>query len=237
MDPETSQGAGPQVAPQSVAETPAAQAANAASKHAFDDSFSGFGEHSSFNTALALTWMVALFSVLATLFFWWMNKSESDALADKKTEKDSLAQQISSPGSVEIENKAQDFKLSVKQLKTAYNEKYSFTSFLTDLNSKLTKDVQLSTIAVTADGSLNINGTTKGYRAVADLMMSLKSWSTLSNVDLLSVANTTTDDKMETVFAISAKVDKQKQKAAEAKSTGSTSGIGTTEGGNNEAIQ
>lgn len=239
MDPEVSPGvgAGPQTAAPAAAPAPAAKAANPTAKHAFDAGFSEFGEHSGFNTALALTWMVALFAVLATLFFWWMNKSGSDALADKKTEKDGLIQQITSPGSVDIEQKAQEFKLSVNQLKTAYNEKYSYTQFLTDLNTKLTTDISLSNISVTGDGSLSINGTTKGYRAVADLMMALKSWTTLNDVDLSSVANKVEDSNAETVFAITAKIDQQKQKAAGVSSAVSTSGTTATEGGNDAPVQ
>jgi len=229
MDPE--QGLGVQATPE-----PQAPAANSVPKASIDDSFAEFKEHSSFNTALALTWMVAVFSILATLFFWWMNKNETDALADKKAEKDSLIQQISSPGSIEIENKALDFKSSVSQLKRAYAEKYSYSQFLTGLNTKLTNDVKLNNIAVT-DGTLNLTGTTTSYRSVADLMMALKSWDTLENIELLSVANNLSDNKTETVFAISAKLNKDKQKTASVTAASSGSSAAGMGGGSNATVQ
>lgn len=232
MDPEQGQNAqaAPQPQPQpESAPQPQPQASHLVSKPGTGDGFAEFKEPSHFNMPMALAWMVAVLAIMATLFFWWMNKNETDALADKKAEKDSLIAQITSPGSAEVEQKAADFKSSVTQLKTAYGDKYSYTDFLTGLNTKLTTDIKLNNIAVTSDGALNLTGTTKGYRAVADLMMALKSWDTLTDVDLLSVANNVTETKTETVFSIGAKINKASQKTA-ASTSGAT-------GGANAAVQ
>lgn len=240
MDPEQSAaGAAPQTAqPQTAVPEAGATVAKSNLKTAMDSDFSQFKEHSTFNMAMALTWMVAVFSIIATLFFWWINKNESDALADKTSEKDSLTQQITSPGSMDIEQKAQDFKSSVAQLKKAYADKYSYTQFLSDFNKKITNDAKLSNIAITSDGVLNINGTTKSYRSVADLMVALKSWDTLNSVELLSVANNTTEGgKVETIFAISAKIDKEKQKTAAAVAAAAAAASTTTTEGGSSAAQ
>lgn len=239
MDPQQNSGA-PQTAPQTA---PQASPANSVPKTAIDNGFAEFKERSHFNTGLMLVWMVAAFSILATLFFWWMNKNEADALADKKSEKDSLMAQLSTPGSVEIEDKAQEFKASVTALKQAYADKYSYSDFLANLNKKLTSDIKLSSITVdSAGGVLNISGSTKSYRSVADLMVALKSWDSLKDVELLSVANNKADNKIETDFSISANIIKNKTTGGTASdsSTGTTTttvtdSTSSTEGGSDAA--
>lgn len=245
MDPETGSGATAASSQQTAtSQSQAAPAHNQAtqSHSAFgaapkvtDTTFSQFKEHSTFNVPVALTWIVAVFSVVATLFFWWMNRNLSTSLVEKNTEKDTILQQISSQG--DVEKKANDFKSAVSQLKAAYSEKFSMSTFNADFNKKITNDVKLTNLAVTAEGNLSISGTTKSYRSVADLMVALKDWDTLSNVELLSAATDVSEGAATTSFSISAKIDKTKQKSAQ--NTVSSSDLmnkTSMEGGDNAKI-
>jgi Tfp pilus assembly protein PilN len=216
MDPETGQGGG---AVHNQQPTAPAQGQPIQNHSAFktapkvsDDSFSQFKEHSAFNFPVAITWTMAVFSIVATLFFWWMNKNLTETLKEKDSEKATILQQIASQG--DTEKKANDFKLSVNQLKAAYAEKYSLSTFNTELYKKITNDVKITSLSVSADGTLSMSGTTASYRSVADLLVALKSWDTLESVDLLSTATNITSTKLETTFSLSAKIDKTKQKAA-----------------------
>lgn len=241
MDPEKGMGVG-------AAENNQAPAPQTAPSHSSfgvasnikNDGFVGFKEQSSFNFAVLITWLAAAFSILAVLFFWWMNRNLTDSLSQKTTEEQNIIQQITSQG--DTEKKANDFKLSVNQLKSAYAEKYSFTAFTTQFYTKITNDVILTNMAIAADGTLSISGTTTTYRSVADLMVAMKSWDSLTNIDLLSVATSVESGKVETTFSISAKIDKTKQKsvlnsgANTSNPSGGTSGAPTSEGGNNAKI-
>lgn len=216
MDPEMGQGGGSPQSPQSAAAPEghaAPRSAFGASPKVTDNSFAQFKEHSAFNVPVFLTWTVAVFAIVATLFFWWMNRNLTDSLKVKVAEKDSIRQQILSQG--DTEKKANEFKQSVNQLRAAYAEKYDFTLFTTEFYKKLTNDVKLTNMAISADGTLSIAGKTKSYRSVADLMVAMKSWDTLTDVDLLSSAmNETEGGAVEAIFSISAKIDKTKQKLA-----------------------
>jgi len=216
MDPE-GQGGAPVGGGQQSTTTAGGQAAPnhgfGAAPKVMDSSFAQFKEHPSFNFPVALTWVAAVLSVTATLFFWWINRNLTDSLSEKTTERDNIKQQILNQG--DIEKKANDFKLSVEQLKIAYTEKYDFSAFTAELYKKITNDVTLESLAITADGSVSMSGNTKSYRSVADLMVALKSWDNLQDIELLSSAiNETEDGGVITVFSLSAKIDKTKQQAA-----------------------
>lgn len=175
------------------------------------DSLIQLGEHSSFNFALAIAWFVAMLAVLATLYFWWLGKNAIDVVAEKQSKLDSIEQQIKAPAMVKAEKESSDFKSSVGVLSKAKKDRFSITEFLPNFYTKITNDVKISSLALSADGSLSIAGTTKSYRTTADLVMALKSWSSLTNVELSSVsmsAGGEKEGKLEATFSISAKVVK-----------------------------
>jgi Tfp pilus assembly protein PilN len=188
------------------------------------DEFIQFKDHGGFNFGALLCWITALLAIVVTLFFWWISKNQKDALATKMSEKDSLVQQLASPTYADIEKRAQEFKSSVAQLKTAYGDKYSYSEFLPQLYTKLTKDTELTSFAITTDGTLSFSGTTTSYRSVADFVVALKSWETLQNVDLTSVSENLDQGKITTLFSVSAKIDKTKQKTAATTTTPATTG-------------
>lgn len=207
---EVAQSQAAQKAPAPVSTPAAAQPKANLNTSEKSTDFAQFVDHPSLNVSVVLTWTVAIFSIVATLFFWWMNRNLNDALTEKLAEKDTILSQISSKS--DIEKKANDFKLSVNQLKIAYSDKYNFTTFTTGLYQKITTDVVIDNISISNDGHCSISGTTKTYRSVADLMVALKSWDHLKDVELTSNAASSTDGVVSIAFSISAKIDKTKQK-------------------------
>lgn len=175
------------------------------------DNLIQLGSHSSFNFALAVAWLVALLAVLATLYFWWLGKNTMDVVLEKQTKLESIEQQIKTPAMAKAEKEANDFKASVGILSKAKKDRFSITEFLPSFYTKITNDVKISSLSLSADGALSISGTTQNYRTTADLVMALRSWSSLSDVELSSVsmsAGTNKDSKLQASFSISAKVIK-----------------------------
>lgn len=210
---------------------------NIATEH---DAFSAFQEHASFNVGMALVWLAAVLAMSMTMFFWWMNRTQAGLLEDRKSEKEAIVQQLNSPNNKDIEQRANAFKDSVTELKKAYGAKYSYGTFINSLYTKLTKDVKINNFSIGADETVTINGTTSSYRAVADLAVALKSWENLSSVELLSTSNSGEEGKaIETVFSISAKINKAKESktasssAAVNTSSSTSTGQVSTEGGQN----
>jgi len=175
-----------------------------------------FSDRPSFNFPVAIAWLVALFSILGTLFFWWVSRDSASMLEEKKTEKTNIIGEILSPTYVDVEKKASSFKSSVNALSDAAKDRYPTSQFLKDLYTKITKDVVITSLSVGADGSVSISGKTDSYRSVADLVVALKSWDTLTNVDLGAVSyeapDKTKGGNPKAVFSITAKINKAKSK-------------------------
>lgn len=189
------------------------------------DNLIPMGEHSSFNFALAIAWVVALLAVLATLYFWWMSKNTIDIVAEKQTKLESIQEQIKAPAMVKAEKDSNDFKTSVGILSKAKKDRFSITEFLPNFYSKITNDVRITSFALSTEGALAIAGTTQSYRTTADLVLALKSWSTLSNVDLVSVSMSTGDEaagKPVAAFSITAKLVKTPVAPTSASASAST---------------
>lgn len=175
------------------------------------DNLIPMGEHSSFNFALLIAFLVALMAVLAAGYFWWMGKNTSDVVAEKELKLQSIEQQLKAPAMAATEKEANDFKSSVSILSKAKKDRFSVTSFLPSFYTKITNDVKITSLSLGADGTLAIAGSTKSYRTTADLVLALKSWTTLTDVELGSVSMSTGESegtKPEALFSISAKIVK-----------------------------
>ncbi|MDD4877133.1 MAG: PilN domain-containing protein [Dehalococcoidales bacterium] len=173
------------------------------------DNLVQMGERSSFNFALAIAWVVALLSILATLYFWWLSVNTVDVVAEKQSKLESIEQQLKAPAMVRVEKDSNDFKSSVSILSKAKKDRFSITEFLPVFYSKVTNDVKITSFSLSSDGNLSVSGTTKNYRTTADLVLALRSWSVLSDVDLTSTSmslGTEEGSKPEALFSISAKV-------------------------------
>lgn len=193
-----------------------------------------YSDHPSFNFAIAIAWLVAVCAVLIVIFFWWLNRDTENSLLAKQKEKSSIIAEITSPGNIDIEKRAANFKSAVSALKEAEKEKFDMSKFMTDFYTKITNDVVVTSITVGGDGTVNLNGKTGSYRSVADLAMALKSWSALSAVDIGSVSlQEEKDGTVNVVFAVSAQVDKAGLTAG---LTTGTSGTGSTIGSSSSDV-
>jgi Tfp pilus assembly protein PilN len=193
------------------------------SKLKFDDKSLKFSDHPTFNFALAICWIAAVFAVLGTLFLWWTNNDTKAALKDKEAEKSSVVAEITSPTYADVEKRATGFKSAVSALTAAAKERYSMDVFLKTLYTKITNDSTITSISITQDGTINITGQTKSYRSVAELMVALDSWNALNKVDLTSVSMGTGDQSSSgATFSISAEINKKVDLTGTSATTSST---------------
>lgn len=180
-----------------------------------DQQFTQFKEGASFNFPLFICWIVAAMALMGTLYLWWISQNETEILKDKKAKLQEINQQLATPSNVELEKKANAFKSSVTELKSAFEKRYSYTVFLNELYQKTTTDVQLKSVSVSEDGSVSLTGVTDSYRSVADLMIVLGAWDKISNLDLASVSMSIAENrKPEVTFSISSKLVKIDPKTA-----------------------
>lgn len=145
-----------------------------------------FEDKQSFNFAMALAWIIALLSIVATLYFWWLNRNLTDILEDKKAKRTAVVSQLESPGNKETETEANDFKASVAALTAAKQLRNPMATFLPDFYTKIDKDVRITSLSINSSGVFSLAGSTASYRAIADQVMALKSWTSLTDVELAS---------------------------------------------------
>lgn len=184
-------------------------------------------ERESFNFGLMFAWMIALFAMLATLYLWWDNRVLNDSLEEKKLKKTSVLSQLETPSNKAVEKEANEFKQSVAALAKAKKSRYDMTVFMPAFYTKINNDVKLTSISMTAEGTISIAGSTGSYRQIADQAVALKSWNYLKDVDLTSSTLKMPDEKsskVEALFSISAKIQSEEEvKAASAAAAGTAS--------------
>lgn len=180
--------------------------------HNPQDNLIPMGTGSGFNFGVFLAYLVMILALLATAYFWWIGRNTVDVVAEKELKLQSIEQQIKAPAMAATEKEANEFKTSVSVLSQAKKDRYSMSEFLQTLYTKITNDVKITSLSVSSDGNISIAGSTKSYRTTADLVMALKSWSALTDVDLGSAAvemGTESGTKPRNIFSISAKLNKK----------------------------
>lgn len=169
---------------------------------------------SSFNLSIFILWVCAVISMSAATFLWLMDHSAKQDLADKKTALSQVVGTISSSGYIGVEEKASAFKSAVTELSSAKQSSFSMEDFIPKVYSHINKDVVVSNIALTSDGSINIVGQTGDYRSAAEQVLTLESWkiddeNVFSDVKLGSVSLNFDENGAATVpISITAKFDK-----------------------------
>lgn len=178
-----------------------------------------FSNSSSFNFGYVFISLALIISLGAIYFFWSANQNVTASLNQKKSEKNAIIAEITSPTYKDVEQNASDFKAAVDQLKTASASRYLISSFLTGFYQKITNDIQISSLAVSDNSTIAFSGKTGSYRSVADLMVALKTWPVLTNIILGTVSENVDDGgKVSVDFSMTANIDKTQQLA------GTTSG-------------
>lgn len=183
------------------------------------NAFAGFSEKSDFNFAVLILWLVAAFAIVASLYFWWLQRGLETTLEEVNKEKSDIVAQLALPSNIKIETDANNFKSSVNALSTAAKQRVSVSTFLPEFNKKINKDVTLSNLSLATDGTINLTGKTGSYRAIAEQVVALKTLPSITSVDLLSTS--VSEDQKEFSFTISAKLVRSTTSSA---TTNSTSG-------------
>lgn len=168
-----------------------------------------------------LLWITFAVVALATVFLYMQSRSVQNAVLDKEATRDEVVAQLSTPSYIQIEEKANGFKEAYNILTQISGTQVPKKELLTELYKYFTKDVFIRNLALSADGSLVVDGDTGSYRAVADFMTALKSYERISNITLgsVSVANGEGVASNKSVsFTVNCKLDTA-QKAAVAEET------------------
>lgn len=207
-------------------------------------------EKKTFNFGVFICWIAALIAISGSIFFWLLNKSTLDALAEKNIEKDQIISEINSPGLIGAEQKATLFKKAVSTYESVTSQNYPMSVFLPALYQKVSPNVVIKNVSVTADSVMSFDGQADSYHSVALQLLLLKDWkvndkSILKDVKLLSVSENIneTSKKVEAPFSISAKIVKSaslNEKTGTANSQSSSESISTSDdlienGGDDEA--
>ncbi|PIS07842.1 hypothetical protein COT78_01225 [Candidatus Berkelbacteria bacterium CG10_big_fil_rev_8_21_14_0_10_43_13] len=193
-----------------------------------DDYLTEMADHGEFSISGLLLWLSAIIAISATVFFWFLNSSATQDLADKTSQKDDAVAEISSPTYAALETRANQFQSAVNQLSTASKSRFSMDNFLPLLYGQVNKNVVVTTLSVDDTGKVSFSGTTDSYKSAAQQVATLKNW----KIDEKNVVTTATlDSESESVesgvvsvtFSISATVDKT--------TALSTASVSATEGG------
>lgn len=196
------------------------------------EAFSDFGGGNSKSIAPSvLVWMAFVIALALTGYFWLMDYSNVKNITEKENEKNQITAQLSSAANKDAEDQAQGFSTAFSELSNLIANSVPKSTILTELYANITKDVKISTIALSSEGGLSLNGATGSYRQAADFMLGLKSDKRVSNLVLKSVALDTGDGvaaNQKVKFSISADIQMAKEAAA---TTGAADGSSASQSG------
>jgi len=220
-----------------------------------DNVKSSFGKSNfsqSADLSFAISWISIAVAVIGTISIWMLDASIVQSKKQKLNQKDILIQKITSAEYSELDQKVSGLKAAYDEVRADASNSLSVGNFLTDLYSRVNKDIQIKNISVTSDGKLNIDGSADNYRSVADEMLALKSFNRLENIELLSTSmNVTSSGKVDVPFAFTAKIISEEANAVPLienniqiiedsslnTNADSLAGDSNTNGGENEAIE
>lgn len=157
-----------------------------------------------------IVWLSFVITLAATAFFWLSDYSNVKAISEMENEKNSVVSQLNSESNIKAEEEAINFQNAFLQLSTLVTNRISKADFLTELYTHVVRDVKISTISMSGEGELGVDGATASYRQVADFMLGLKGYKKLTDISLKNVSVSTEEgvplDQIVT-FSISAMVD------------------------------
>jgi len=161
-----------------------------------------------------ILWITFVLSLAALIYLFIAGRSMANLVLSRTSDKDQLVSELSSPSYTDIETRANSFKQAFTALSSLSATRKPKSEVLPDLYKNFTKDVKIKNVAISADGTLTVDGTTASYRSVADFMMGLKSYSKISDVKLGATSLNTAEGvsaKEKVLFSVSAKLDLSKE--------------------------
>lgn len=180
-----------------------------------------------------IVWLSFVVAVLFLGFIWFSNASLKTTISEKQSEKNSADATLALAENQKVINDVTGLKNVISILSQVSTQQESKKKVLDNLYLYFTKDVHISTIALTSDGTASLDGTTASYRTVADFMLALKSYDKVSNLQLKSVSMSTAEDappNEKVTFSVSFKLDTTKEvTTASSTSSSATSSSAETE--------
>ena len=145
------------------------------------------------NMPMVVYWLTFALSLIFVASFWFLGFNTANALEEKQQEKDQIVALLSSPDIVEVEQEATNFKSAVTNLSTASASRVKKAQLLSDLFKNFTKDISISTLSISADGEMSMDGVAPSYKSVGEFMLALGENDRVSDVSLGSVSLLTSE--------------------------------------------
>lgn len=148
--------------------------------------------------------LVIIISLLACGFLVFY-KYRTDSIAmDKQSTLESLTSTIGSKNNQETEKRVNDINSAIKILTTEKKSKFLFKQFIDDFKTKITNDTKLNNLSIDSQGVISMDGESISYRSVADLAVSLKSFSKIDGVEMSGLSRSTDENTSFVNFSITA---------------------------------
>ena len=166
------------------------------------------------NLPLIVYWLTFVLSLIFIGVFWFLSFNLSNALEEKRQEKNQVLALLSSPDIVEVEEEAQKFYSVVNRLSEVSGLRVKKTKLLEDLFKNFTKDIRINTISISSSGGLSMGGVAPSYKSVGELILALKENERISNVRLGGVsmqASESIESNENVVFSVSSSIDMTKE--------------------------
>ena len=165
----------------------------------------------------AILWITFIVALLGTFFLFFQSKSVQNNVTERESNRDAIVTQLSSNAYVDIETKANTFKKAFEVFSSISSTLKPKKELMDELYTHFTKDVKINNLAISNDGTLQIDGYTASYRCVADFMTGLKAYNRISSVSLGSVSVNESDDDNQIAenqrisFSVTAILDTKKE--------------------------
>ncbi|MFA7244444.1 MAG: PilN domain-containing protein [Patescibacteria group bacterium] len=172
-----------------------------------------------------IVWLSFVVAVLFLGFIWFSDASLKTTISEKQSEKKSADATLALVENQKVINDVTGLKNVISILSQVSTQQESKKKVLDNLYLHFTKDVHISTIALTSDGTASLDGATASYRTVADFMLALKSYDKVSDLQLKSVSMSTAEDappNEKVTFSVSFKLDTTKEVTTESSTSSST---------------
>lgn len=169
--------------------------------------FEGKGKSSLSPVLVAISLLVA---VAFLVFILLSNRTIKSEIAVASAEKEGVDSELALPANANVISESKSFEEAVNYLTELNATRVPKSDILTELYTYITKDVRISNLSLSEDGTLGLDGFTSSYRSAADLLTALKSYKRISNVRILNVSLSEIEnapEKERFTFSISATLD------------------------------
>lgn len=140
-------------------------------------------------------------TLIVALIFWGISLGRKYQASSIEKKLKSVQEETEGMG--EVDAKAKQIYAAEQNLDAINSAKNYWSKFLADFASQTTKNVSLSELSMDEDGTININGVTVSYEALAKLMTSLRDSGNYEDV-VLGSATLSSEGSAPITFSISA---------------------------------